>query len=461
MINSNKKNQQINAIINVVLVMTLIIALSIVFFYTWINDYNVLLRFPYIMKGNIFITFVYIVLLYIFMIIFDCNNLSTQKIVLIIISEFLSVIFCNTLVYLLVIIPTASIGFLPFMPILYMTLNDMVIIVIWSLLVLFLYNNFYSPKKLLLISNDVEIDEIIHKISKRKDLYDIDSKITFNRDKIKDIYAECDKYDNILIGDLTSEDRNDVLKYSFNTSKDVYLIPKLSDILIKYSDDIFAFDTPIYYSSNFSLSLESKFIKRIIDIALSLIVILVFLPFWLIVAILIKLEDNGPVFYFQERVTIDLKKFTIIKFRSMKVDKTTIVRPTTDDDDRITKIGAFIRKFHIDEIPQFINVLIGDMSIVGPRPERIEHVKLYSEEIPEFTYRYKVKAGITGLAQIYGKYNTSAINKLKLDLIYIKRYSVIFDLELIFRTIKVLFLKDNTEGFNEKSKDHIMTNANK
>lgn len=158
-------------------------------------------------------------------------------------------------------------------------------------------------------------------------------------------------------------------------------------------------------------------------------------------------------------MTIDFKRFNIIKFRSMKQCNDELVIPTVDNDDRITKIGHFIRKYHIDEVPQFINVLIGDMSVVGPRPERIEHVNLYIKEIPEFAYRFKVKAGITGLAQIYGKYNTSAINKLKLDLVYIKRYSFMFDLELIFRTIKVLFIKDNTEGFELSKQEYITKNA--
>ena len=136
-----------------------------------------------------------------------------------------------------------------------------------------------------------------------------------------------------------------------------------------------------------------------------------------------------------------------------------VVRPTGKDDDRITKIGGFIRKTHIDELPQLINVLIGDMSIVGPRPERIEHVELYKKEIAEFGYRLKVKAGITGLAQIYGKYNTTAYDKLKLDLIYIKNYSLLFDIELILKTFKALFLKDNTEGFDKKSREFIEKNA--
>lgn len=454
-----KNSNEANGLIKLALIVVLILILGLLFLNTWVYDYNTLLRFSFVMKGNIFVMFVYMILLYIFMIIFDCNNISTHQTMLLIISEILSVIFCNVIVYLVVIIPAAATGFLPFMPIVILTIKDIVVIFLWSLLTINILRKLCPPKKLLLISNDTDIDDIIHKVSKRKDLYEITEKIVFNRTDINNIYSQCDKFNDVLIGDLTSEDRNDVIKYCFNNSINVFLIPKLSDILIKYSDDIFVFDAPIYYSSNFALSFESKLFKRILDIVLSLVILVVLLPFWILIAILIKIEGGGPVFFTQDRVTANMKVFKILKYRSMKLNDTSVVMPTTNDDDRITKIGKFIRKFHIDEVPQFLNVLKGDMSIVGPRPERMEHVNLFIKEISEFSYRYKVKAGITGLAQIYGKYNTSAINKLKLDLIYIKRYSLMFDFELIFRTLMVLFIKDNTEGFDNKTRDFIMKNA--
>jgi lipopolysaccharide/colanic/teichoic acid biosynthesis glycosyltransferase len=165
---------------------------------------------------------------------------------------------------------------------------------------------------------------------------------------------------------------------------------------------------------------------------------------------LIKLEDGGKVFFIQERVKEGEDTFNIIKFRSMKETKDDEVLPATKDDDRITKVGRFIRNWRIDEIPQLINVLKGDMSIVGPRPERKEHVEIYSRDIPEFKYRLRVKAGLTGLAQVYGKYNTTAYDKLKLDLIYIQNFSLILDLKIILRTIQILFKKESAEGFTEE-----------
>ena len=168
------------------------------------------------------------------------------------------------------------------------------------------------------------------------------------------------------------------------------------------------------------------------------------------VAIAIKLEDRGPVFYRQERVTKDGRLFSILKFRSMIVDaeKDGQSIPAAEDDPRITKVGKVIRAMRVDELPQILNILRGDMSIVGPRPERTEHVEKYSKEIPEFEYRLKVKGGLTGYAQIYGKYNTNAYDKLRMDLMYIENYSILLDIKLILMTVQTMFKKESTEGFD-------------
>jgi lipopolysaccharide/colanic/teichoic acid biosynthesis glycosyltransferase len=178
----------------------------------------------------------------------------------------------------------------------------------------------------------------------------------------------------------------------------------------------------------------------------------------LIIALAIKLEDGGPVFYKQKRVTIGGNTFDILKFRSMIVnaEELGISIPATGNDPRITKVGKVIRAMRIDELPQILNILKGDMSIVGPRPERVEHVEKYTELIPEFKYRLKVKGGLTGYAQIYGKYNTSAYDKLRMDLMYIEGYSFLLDLKLIITTIRILFSKESTEGFEKQ--DNQQTN---
>ena len=188
------------------------------------------------------------------------------------------------------------------------------------------------------------------------------------------------------------------------------------------------------------------------DIIISSLALIITSPIMLVIAVAIKLYDGGPVFFRQDRCTINGKVFSIHKFRSMieNAEKEGEVIPTTEDDKRVTPIGKFIRKTRLDELPQFIDILKGDMSVVGPRPERVEHVRQYTAEIPEFEYRLKVKGGLTGYAQIYGKYNTSAYDKLKLDLMYIQNYSILLDLKLIIMTGKIIFMKESTEGFEEK-----------
>ena len=180
-----------------------------------------------------------------------------------------------------------------------------------------------------------------------------------------------------------------------------------------------------------------------------LLAILLFSPLMLVIAAAIKLEDGGPVLYKQKRVTRDGKVFDILKFRSMIVnaEKEGQVIPAVGNDPRITKVGSVIRKIRMDEIMQLFNILKGDMSVVGPRPERVEHVEKYSAEVPEWHFREKVKGGLTGYAQIFGKYNTSPYDKLRLDLMYIENYSFRFDLKLIIMTIRVLFSRESTEGF--------------
>ena len=243
----------------------------------------------------------------------------------------------------------------------------------------------------------------------------------------------------------------------------VYAVPKISDVLIRGAEDIQLFDTPLVLIKSTGLSRAQRFVKRILDIVLSGIGLLITWPFLLLIALAIKIEDRGPVFYRQRRATRDYREFDILKFRSMIVDAEKFGEsiPATGKDPRITKVGRFIRAIRADELPQLINILKGDMSIVGPRPERLEHVRKYAEEVPEFGYRLKVKGGLTGYAQVYGKYNTSAYDKIRLDLMYIEHYSIWLDLKIILLTLRIVFQKESTEGFdvaeeNERRKEEML-----
>ena len=250
---------------------------------------------------------------------------------------------------------------------------------------------------------------------------------------------------------MPSHDRNVILKYCFQNSIRSYSVPKISDILLKSSNELNLFDSPLLLSRNMGLSIEQLFAKRLIDIIGALIGIIVSLPFFIIIGICIKLTDGGPVLYKQTRLTKDGKPFEIYKFRTMiqNAEKDGIPRLAAEGDPRILPIGRLLRRTRLDELPQIYNILKGDMSLVGPRPERPELVEEFTAEIPEFPSRMKVKAGLTGYAQVYGKYNTTAYDKLKLDLTYIRNYSVLLDLKLIFMTPKILFLKESTEGVQQ------------
>ena len=211
---------------------------------------------------------------------------------------------------------------------------------------------------------------------------------------------------------------------------------------------------------NSGFSAEQKFIKRLGDILISAIGIIIASPIMLIVAVCIKLYDRGPVFYRQERLTIGAKPFYIWKFRSMVVDsEKNGAQLAKKNDSRITPVGKVIRNLHLDELPQLFNVFIGDMSIVGPRPERKEIVRKYEKEIPEFHYRMKVKAGLTGYAQVYGKYNTTPYDKLKLDMFYIENFSISLDIQLMFMTFRILFQKETSEGVESWQKDALKSSV--
>ena len=255
-------------------------------------------------------------------------------------------------------------------------------------------------------------------------------------------------YGAIVLWDIPMLERNELLKYCYSKSIRVYMMPKITDVLVQGADQLHLFDTPILLTREYALKAEQRIVKRLIDIICALILLVIASPFMLVTAIVIKAYDKGPVLYKQIRCTINAKEFYILKFRSMRVDaeKDGVARLASKNDDRITPVGKFIRAVRIDELPQLFNILKGDMSFIGPRPERPEIIAQYTEEMPEFVFRMKVKAGLAGYAQVYGKYNTTPYDKLKLDLTYIENYSVWLDLKLMLLTLKILFKPESTEG---------------
>ena len=312
-----------------------------------------------------------------------------------------------------------------------------------------IFRKVFPPLQILEIHGDIE-NVVAEKFNGIPNKYLVAKQIRYQVG-IDAITKEIPQFDAVLINDLPAQEENHILKACFDADKRVYFVPKISDIIVKSSENVNRFDTPIYLCRNIGIRQWQMAVKRFFDIALSILGLIFLSPIFLITAIAIKLEDQGPILYRQERCTLGGKHFNILKFRSMIVDaeKDGRSHPAGEDDPRITKVGRFIRACRVDELPQLINILKGEMSVVGPRPERIEHVEKYTEDIPEFSFRNKIKGGLTGAAQVYGKYNTTALDKLKMDLMYITNYSLLLDLQILFETAKILFQKESTEGFTD------------
>ena len=367
-------------------------------------------------------------------------------------SQWIALALTNAITYFQIcLMAKTMVSALPFL--LLMGL-EVVLVVLCVYLYAATFKWLYRPYNMILVFGSENAVNMKLKMDTRRDKYQINKLISVNRG-YEAVCREILNYDAVIINDVPAQIRNDILKFCYKNSIRTYVVPKLTDIIIRGGENITSFDTPLMLMKGFGLTIVQRFLKRTMDIVLSLLAVILTLPIFAVVAIAIKLEDRGPVFYRQKRATIGGRAFDILKFRSMIVDaeKEGFSIPATGRDPRITKVGRVIRACRVDELPQIWNILKGDMSVVGPRPERLEHVEKYSNEVPEFNYRLKVRGGLTGYAQVYGKYNTTAYDKLRLDLMYIENYSLMLDIKLILMTIRIMFSKDSTEGF-EKAREN-------
>lgn len=321
-----------------------------------------------------------------------------------------------------------------------------------------------KPKKTMIVyGKNIELSEVeqfVDRISyKYSHLFDMRMII---REDHAGVLERAKDFQTILLYELSSEERGKLSDFCLKHYKELYLTPTLQDIMLTGCETKHLLDTPLLKYSYTDKAPSGYVLKRMVDIVLSVVLLIVTSPFMLVTAIAIKLEDGGPIFYTQKRCTKDAKEFDILKFRSMRVDaEKDGVIPCREHDDRITRVGAITRKTRIDELPQLLNILKGDMSFVGPRPERIEHVEQYTKELPEFANRMRVKGGLTGYAQIYGKYNTSAYDKLRLDMMYIENQSFLLDMKIILLTIRTVFQSESTEGFEKEKSNKMNQDAKK
>ena len=424
--------------------------LSGVYFFIWNNVYNPEFENEFRGQGKMFIVTVYFLILIVTSFALGASKVDKFRKSEIMFYQILAVIFANCIAYAQICLLEAVLANIFGM--LYILLIQGVVIVAWTLIATEIVRRLSPPEEMLIIYGSHLATEIVYKMSEMEERYKINESINVDAG-FDEIVEKINKFNSVIICDVPARMRNDILKYCYQENKSIYVVPKISDIIVRSSAEITYFDSPILHAYSQGLTIEQRAVKRLMDIVLSLIALIIFSPFFIIISLAIKLYDGGPVFYKQARATKDLRVFDILKFRSMIVDaEKDGPQPATDNDSRITPVGKIIRALRVDELPQIFNILKGDMSVVGPRPERVEHVEKYSEQIPEFTCRYKVRGGLTGYAQIFGKYNTSAYNKLKMDLMYIQNYSLALDIKLIIMTLKILFKKDSTEGFKERKR---------
>lgn len=431
----------------------IVFALTTSFVATWNENYVDSL---FSNKGNYLVIFSFVFVFSVFSSLYGAFRIGVYRVHEIIYSFTLAAIITDVIMYFeLSLIARQLVAIKPM--ILYV-IYQFVIIVLCSFAANTIYFRLYPARRIIAVFNDDSKGfELIKKMSVFADRFKIESGLNVEHTDMEFIKKKIDKYDAVAICDIDKQKQKEIMTYCYTNQKRTYLLPDITDIVLNNGYEIQIGDTPVIMSRNQGLTFEQEIIKRAGDLLISIIGILLTSPIMLICAIAIKLDDGGPVFFKQNRITKNGVIFNIIKFRSMRTDaEKDGAKKAENDDDRITRVGKLIRACRADELPQLFNVLKGEMSIVGPRPERIENVYEYTSAHPEFDLRHRVKAGLTGFAQLYGKYNTSPEDKLNMDLTYIETYSLLKDIKLIILTIKVLFMKESTEGFDKSANEAVI-----
>lgn len=449
-----RKSRAFRRIMFLLLLALVIIAQTMIFWYFWNHYYSQGMSREFFFKGHIVLLFVYALMFTIFSNVYGAFKLGSLQYSNLVFSQILALFFTNFIMYLQISMLTLEL--VNPAPIIGMSFDNLLCCLIWCGLAMGTYKWMYPPKDMLLIYSDRDPDNLVNKIETRKDKYIIKDSIHCDEDSEK-LQEAILNHQAVLLCDIPSGQRNQIVKDCYMHDKRAYITPKLSDIIITGANQNTLFDSPLLVTKNKGLKWEQAFVKRFMDIIIALILCIPTIVVTLLVAIGNLIWDRGPIFYTQPRLTKDGKVFKILKFRSMKVNSEKDgARLAAKNDNRITKVGRVLRATHLDELPQVFNILVGQMSVVGPRPERPEIAAEYEQEIPEFRFRLKVKAGLTGYAQVYGKYNTTPYDKLKLDMYYIQHYKMWTDVQLILMTFKIMFMKDNTEGVNADQKTAII-----
>lgn len=378
----------------------------------------------------------------------DCFRVSILQIRDVIFGEVLATMITDIIMYILIWM--LSIHLPNLIPGLITWGGQCVIGVIWAYVMHQSYFSTHPPLCTIVIYDErMGMENLIHTYGLEKRF---NIKTVYPVESIMDKLEVMEEFDAAFLCGIHSRERNIILKHCISHKIKLFMIPRIADVMMRGSEQIHMLHLPILKTQRYKPSIEYQIIKRTMDIVVSGIATIVLSPLFLITAIAVK-SDGGPAFYKQKRLTKDGKVFEILKFRSMRVDAekySGAVLSAGENDPRITKVGRIIRACRLDELPQLLNILKGDMSLVGPRPERPELQKEIEKEVPEFGLRLQAKAGLTGYAQVYGKYNTTFYDKLLMDLMYISKPSILEDLTIMLATVKILTSKESTEGVGEE-----------
>lgn len=422
------------------------VMLTIPFGVCWYLAYAENLAEPYYRKGNWLVIALFFVIYVTYGRIYDGLRVSISRVSEMFISQTLALLITDGI--LLVVTWLLTKHFPPVWPLVLTLAVQMLLSMVWCIGAHQWYFHRYDPQKTAVVYDTREgLDTLIaeYGLDKRFQVVATADVATALNDQLRIL----DGIEAIFLFGTHSHERNIILKQCVARDIEVYLIPRIGDVIMSGAERIHMFHLPMLRVGRYDPNPEYLFIKRAFDLLVSGLALVVLSPIMLLVAAAVKLTDGGPAFYRQCRLTKDGKTFDVLKFRSMRVDaeKDGVARLSTgENDDRITPVGRFIRKCRLDELPQLINIFRGEMSLVGPRPERPEIAAQYEEELPEFALRLQAKAGLTGYAQVYGKYNTTPYDKLQMDLMYIANPSFIEDLKILFATIRILFVSESTEG---------------
>lgn len=424
------------------------VLVTVPFALCWYLYYAKHIASPFYAKGDYLVVALFFVLFIIFGRVYDAFLMSMQRISEIVYVQFLAVAVSDFIMYIVIWLLSKHLpNILPGVAAL---VGQVILAAVWAYNAHHAYFKIFPPQATAVIYDTRQgTEKLIGK-------YGLDSKykvvLTATADECIANLAMLDGVSTVFMSGIHSHDRNVILKYCVENNIGTFVIPRIGDTIMSGAYPMHMFHLPMLKVGRYHPQPEYLFIKRLLDIVISAAALVILSPIFLITAIAIKATDHGPVFYKQIRLTKDGKEFGILKFRSMRVDaeKDGVARLSSGDhDDRITPVGKVIRACRIDELPQLLNILRGELSIVGPRPERPEIAAQYCEEMPEFSLRLQAKAGLTGYAQIYGKYNTTPYDKLVMDLMYIAHPSIVEDLKIMFATVKILFVPESTEGVAE------------